>query len=186
MPNPIMSMFPRNTGQRPQKEDMDIEPVPEHYAGYNNPYRGTETHGVEPTVDPRPVPTHAEFVEETFEPPIPEADPIPVVVVTQGGREIRRSRIFQGKANANQNNQLVGRDEMRVKIRVKNLGASDVYIGNNNNTANAAHGWPIRQHEVWESETQGELWVLSSHATDPMTLAVNVVYSAVLNSVVPQ
>lgn len=180
MPNPILSMLPKNTGRRPQKEEMDIEPVPEHYAGLNFPYRGTETHGVPPTVEPRPVPSHAEVVETEFNPPLPEPEPIPVRVVTTGGRELRRSRIFQGKANAGRCNQIVGRDDLRYKVKLKNLGTSNVFVGNKDSTANANEGWPLAQNEVFESETQDELWVLSSHATDAMTVAVSVVYGAEL------
>lgn len=180
MPNPILSMRPRNTGRRPDKEEMDIEPVPEHYEGYNNPYRGTELHGVEPNTEPRPVPSHASVVDTEYDPPIPEPDPIPVRIVTTGGRELRRSRIYQGKANAGNCNQILGRDEQRYKVKLKNLGTSVVYVGNNDSTANANHGWPLAQDEVFESETQDELWVLSSHATDAMTVAVSVVYGVEL------
>jgi len=169
-------MLPQNVGKNPPK-DRVIEPVPEKYAGYNNPYRGTEMHGVEPTVDPRATPGYSSGREVEYDPPLPEPEPIPVVIRTTGGREVRDSRIYQGKANAVRPNQILGLDETRIKVKLKNLGASVVYVGNVDSTANANHGWPLAQNELYESETQGELWVVSSHATDPMTVAVTVIYS---------
>jgi len=179
MPSPF-HRFPFNTSKRAATDREPIEPVPEHYEGYNNPYRGTELHGVEPTDDPRPVPGHASGRGVEYDPPLPEPEPIPVVLRNEGGLELRRSRIYQGKANALQSNQLVGRDDTRLKVRLKNLGTSVVYIGNRNDTAHPNHGWPLAQNELFESETQDELWAISSHATDPMTVAVHVVYGAEL------
>lgn len=179
MPNPFARLHPQNLSKNPPR-DRVIDPVPEKYEGYNNPYRGTEMHGVEPTEDPRATPDHSSGRDVVYDEPLPEPEPIPVVVRTTGGREFRRSRIFQGKANARNPSRVVGKDESRIKVKLKNLGASVVYVGNNDTTANVNEGWPLAQNEVYESETQDELFALSSHAADPMTVAVTVIYSAEL------
>lgn len=178
MPSPFH--FPMNTSRRTDTDREPLAPVPEEYEGFNNPYRGTEPHGVEPTVEPSPVPGHASGRIVEYDEPLPEPEPVPVVVVNTGARELRRNRFYQPRANVGAASQLVGRDEQRITVKLKNMGASTVYISDDQSTANANHGWPLDQNEVYESDTQDELWALSSHATDPMPVAVSVLYAAEL------
>lgn len=178
MPSPF-NRFPANMSKNPPK-DRAIEPTPESYEGYNNPYRGTEMHGVEPTDDPRPVPGYGSGRTVEYDPPLPEPEPIPVVVVHTGARELRRSRIYQSSANVGAPTQIVGRDESRILVKLKNLGASVVWIGHDDNIANAQHGWPLAENETYESPTQDTLYALSSHVSDPMNVSVTVVYGAEL------
>lgn len=179
MPSPFH--FPMNQSRRHMADDREpVPPIPEAYEGDNNPYRGTEAHGVAPTVEPRPVPGHASGRVVEFDPPLPEPEPIPVVVVNTGARELRRSRFYQPRANILNPTQLVGRDEQRITVKVKNLGATTIYISDDASTANAQHGWPLAQNEVFEQDTQDELWALSTHATDPMPVAVTVLYAVEL------
>lgn len=179
MPSPFH--FPMNQSRRHMADNREpLPPVPEAYEGDNNPYRGTEAHGVAPTVEPRPVPGHASGRVVEFDPPLPEPEPTPVVVVNTGARELRRSRIFTSRAGTPAPVQLVGREEERITVKIKNVGASTVYIADEAATANANHGWPLAQNEVYESDTQDELWAFSSHATDVMPVAVSVLYAVEL------
>lgn len=179
MPN-IFGRRPGVVSDPAQVNREPIPPVPESHEGYNIPYRGTELHGVAPDTEPRPVPGHASGRDVVYDEPLPDPDPIPVVIVNTGSRELRRSRIYQSSANVGAPTQIVGRDERRIIAKVKNLGASDVYIGHDDNVANANHGWPLAQNEVYESETQDTLYAWSSHATDVMPVAVTVIYAAEL------
>jgi hypothetical protein len=178
MPNPLIRSIPLNTSKEPQRQG--IEPVPEEYEGDNNPYRGIETHGVEPTVEPREVPGHGQGRMVTYEAPEPEPEPIPVVIRQMGGRELRRSRVYRAYATASAPAQIVGRDDNRSKVKIKNLGASDVYIGDSSTTANAMHSWPLAQGEDYESNTQDTLYAMSSHASDSMQVSVMIEYSVEL------
>lgn len=176
MRNPLSRALPMNLGTR-QPDNRSIPPVPEGRDDINFPYRGQEKHGVEPTALPYDTPGHGAGREVPFEEPAPEPDPIPVVIRTMGGRELRKSRFYQSVAPAGKAVQLVGRDESRIMLRVKNLGASNIYIGDLDTTANANEGWPLAQNGVLEIETQDTLYATSSHATDGMRVAVSVVYS---------
>jgi hypothetical protein len=106
----------------------------EDYAGDNNPYRGTESHGVAQTVKPHDPETygvdgdHPDGIPVVLEiEPVHEPAPVPVRIV----QEYRRERHEYGtdrilldftlaRNPANRAVEIVGRDDTRVSIRLKN------------------------------------------------------------------
>lgn len=179
MPNPLLSARPRVTS-KPPPSDLAVTPVPEEYEGDNNPYRGTQQHGVEPTADPRPTPGWSEGRPVMYDPPMEEPEPLPVVIRSQHGRELRRSRHTHTYAPANTANprQVVGRDEDRTKVIIINLSSQRVWVGDTPETATSMHGWPLEADaaNTYESTTQDALYALSSDASQH-ELAVRVEYS---------
>lgn len=178
MPSPF-TRLQAVTSKRPPKPQA-IEPVPERYAGENNPYRGTEAHGIVDDTEPLEPMDYAEGRPAVYDEPIEEPEPVPVMVVNRAGRERRRCRNFRAYATVGLSAQIVGQDESRTKVRIKNLGASDIYIGENAQSSDAISGWTLAQNEVYESFTQEELYARSSHATDSMQVSVHVEYAVSL------
>lgn len=178
MRNPLMSLQ-RNTSKEEITHPVPEEPVLEEYAGVNHPYRGIEEHGVPDVVQAYTSPrsTVERGTNMVSEPLPPEPNPVPVRIVQSGGRERRMSRFYREFATAIRPRSVVGADEQRTKVTVKNLGAEDVYIGHDSGSATAMMGWPLAQNGTIESSTQDELWAMSSHATDDMQLSVHVEYS---------
>ena len=87
MVNPLVNKALK-TSKDPQHHEP-VQPVPEHYAGDNNPYRGIEPHGVKPTFRPGDPEMEydngeasrlAHYVEAE-----PEPEPIPVRIVSDKG-----------------------------------------------------------------------------------------------------
>lgn len=183
MPNPLLNALPRNISRR-TPADVRIEPVPEEYEGDNNPYRGIESHGVEPTADPRPVPGHSEGRPVVYDAPQEEPEPLPVVIRSEHGRELRRSRFYHEYASPNTTNprRIVSDDDGRTKVTIQNISDEDVWIGDTAETANSVHGWRLRNlvtspHIVFESTTQKSLYALSTTA-DQKELAIVVEYAS--------
>lgn len=175
MRNPLL-LVPRNQSRETDTNKGAIEPVPESYEGTNNPYRGIEAHGVDPTETPRDPVGWAEGVPVVYEDEQQPTEVVPVEIVS-GTRELKRVRFFHAYATTPDAKQVVGLDESRSKVSIKNLGASTVYIGNEAVTAGLMHGWPLAQNESKEFTDQDELYAWSSHATDAMPLAVIVEYA---------
>lgn len=140
MPNPLMRMM-----QRPSKTPTDrpqpIPPVPESYAGTNFAWRGTETHGVattQGTMDPEGIGFDADSPDHraTFVPIDPNDEahderPIPVRIVQEYKREIRRWSADRRTAVPGQVDPVVGRDEDRTRFLIRNISTAKVlYVGN--------------------------------------------------------
>lgn len=146
MPNPLLGAVRLNTGKPADDRPHAIPPVPEHYAGENFPYRGTETHGVPVHASGEPL---ADLYEDnasgTYEPaPEPEAV-VPVRIVDVSGRELRRFRTGQeilDSTTASIVRMLVGRNPARTSVSIKNTGAQTMYIGETESVA-AYTGYPI-------------------------------------------
>lgn len=178
MRNPLLASQPLNTSKtRRETGEVELGAPTEVF-----PYRGTEAHGVEPTARPKPVPGHEESRDVPLEPVEEEPQPIPVVVRNEPGRQRRYTRFTREYAPITAARQTVGREDARLSVKVKNLGAEPVWIGNTPETANAMHGWPLAENETFESTTQGTLYAMSSHATDQMQLAVAIEYVADLSN----
>jgi hypothetical protein len=105
-----------------------IQPEPEKVAGPVFPYRGQEQHGVESESHPWPEPkTEARDNQPGYQAmaPIKEQDPIPVTIVTEYGRELRKWRTISHHVSGPAGNvvQLVGRLPGRTRIRIQNTKA---------------------------------------------------------------
>lgn len=129
----------------PRDRPEAVQPVPEHYAGVNFPYRGTEQHGVA-------VPENAEYNTRDFQykeeepeeylPGEPEPDPILVRVVQDYAREIRKLQVVRVPVSQ-QPQQIVGKNLARRSLRIRNTDATNaIYIGPDSNV-NAVTGFKI-------------------------------------------
>lgn len=138
-----------------------VPPVPEHYAGVNFPYRGVETHGVEPPKGahydtrefqlPEEQPDHAEDA-------LPEPDPVLVRVVNQHARERRMWRTVRHQATQYAS-RAVGRNDARTRMRLRNLDTvNSVYIGADMQTS-AATGYKVSAGAEIPFESTEDVWV---------------------------
>jgi hypothetical protein len=141
MPNPLM-----NSGTPNQSKSDSVDRAGE-YAGphavtpvleHESPstvfaYRGTETHGVEPTEQYAPPPDAGDTVSAFVDIPKEAPDPIPVRVVNESISEIVAGRCFQTFITSTPT-AVLGRDTERksAKLRVRagdlNAGAYTVWL----------------------------------------------------------
>jgi hypothetical protein len=144
------------------------------------PYRGTEPHGVAPTEHPTSAPG---FNEDTVladvTPEAPEPEPVPVRIVSQGGREVVQWRSMRAIVDGSQR-LIVGRNERRRNLRIRNMNAAGrtVFIAPDSNVT-SYDGWPLApgtelqftaaQSEVYgvsDDGSQVEVAILSEHAIE--------------------
>jgi hypothetical protein len=139
-----------------------VTPVPDPPIEHN-PYRGTETHGVEPRYDPveipgydgRAVPVQHEIKEA------PEIDPIPVKIVKGYTREIimwRPSQTSIGQRSG-MAERVVGRNEKRARLILKNAGPNNVFIGPSDGGLIIA-GYRLDLNEVREFTAQDGMYAM--------------------------
>jgi len=200
MPNPLLRFVagPMNLSQGRNVDDPDsarptgqVEPIPERYAGPVFPYRGQESHGVEPNAKNigRPDEWEDERGVQVYDDPIETGpDPVPVRIVQDNDQlEVRRtrfSRAYAGLAGDNQK-QIVGadwQDRRRTMVRVKNLDSATVYIGTDLNDTSTMSGWPLAQNEVYEHHTHSALYAIGTVATQ-QALAISTEYALPLSEV---
>lgn len=146
----------------PSERPHALPPVPEHYDGVNFPYRGTETHGVEPTKGAKYDTREFQYPEEKEdhpEPPLSEPDPVLVRVVNQHARERRMWRPVRSQATQYAT-RIVGRNDARTNMRLRNLDAANaVYIGSDS-TVSAYTGYKVSAGaEIYPFNTTEEVWV---------------------------
>jgi hypothetical protein len=153
-----------------------LTPEPDRIAGHNIPYRGDVDHGVpsgqiESTDEAH---YHLGRPVEWQDNPKEDVEPIPVRIVRQGAREIKRVvtqiiRLPFGNPPAPV--QLCGRDEKRVSITIHNAGSSSnsandrVIVGNADVSAFTGHIIP------WGGSltlnTTEPLWILNPSGNPP-------------------
>lgn len=165
MPNPLT----RRQGNS-SKTDVDrpvaVTPVPERVQGHVFAYRGMETHGVDPNNDPRDPEDYGWMEGQRgtpidFEPAPNPPDPIPVIIVQNAGRELKRFRTTRGSVDSRVQC-VLGRDPLRRKVLIRNTSADPVYIGDSQQAASPMHGWPLAQNETVSIETQSDIYAVSS------------------------
>lgn len=188
MPNPLMRLQ-RKTSTVDVDRPMAIEPVPERVAGHVFPYRGMETHGVDPNNnwrDPEEYDGYERGIEVDSEPLPQEPDPIPVRVVQDGAREIRRTTNFRafatGSIKGGGASQVVSarfQSHTRRSAKVKNMDSTTVYIGTSQESASVMNGWPLAQNEVYETTGEDAIWALGT-GTIESPLAVQVEWTQVI------
>lgn len=148
-------------------------PVEEHYAGWNNPYRGTENHGVAPDAealitDPvewkgTPVELHAAAADP---------DPVPVRIVNQAAKERAEFRTFGGFVGGGSRSPVLGRDENRSKVTIANTSENVVYVGDDMVTS--VSGFPIAAGASLTLNAENPVYVW---AADDSTVALLVEYT---------
>lgn len=133
MPNPFSSLArvqvtSKNAPERPEA----IPPVPEHPAGDNNPYRGTESHGVAAVNKPSPTQGDWDTQEgRTYLPAEQEYEPIPVRIVQEHGNEFRQFRVH--KFTILGVTMILPRNLSRISARLRNSGNEVLYLGSDAN-----------------------------------------------------
>lgn len=181
MPNPFVKRQP-NTSTTDVDRPVSITPVPEKVRGPNFPYRGYETHGVEPN-DHAHNPEDYGWMEEKrgvvvqYETDAEPPDPIPVYVVQQGGRELRRFRVGRVTTDANngQVKSMLGRDPLRRSVTIRNTSTDPVYIGHDQQSASPMHGYPLNQNDTLKIEGIEGFYAISS-TTNACVLALYIDY----------
>lgn len=162
----------------------DYTPVPDNPAGANIPYRGVVDHGVPVQQEELPDEAHywtgrpVEYLPEETEP-----DPIPVRVVNQGARELRRFSATQpvlsfSNGNAVQQVRIAGRDENRTKLLIRVIGRTDflqsvfVYIGGPGVTP--YDGYLMTNNQELPLNTTEEVWAYADTTRQPNAIPAGI------------
>ena len=187
VPAPARSHYDPNTGYTivdVQETDEGpapgtaLKPIPEEYEGHNFPYRGTETHGVDPLYD---VPVPADqweggsiTVNVDHEKQAPQTV-VPVRIVNQGPREIKEWRAFRVYAGANPSI-LVGKFDARESFTIRNLSPDKkIYLGGDLQVSRG-QGYPVDPGAVFSIDCDTEVWGISEDGSD-IDVAVYVVFT---------
>ena len=142
MPNPFMRIGTPSVSKKADDRPHAVEPIPEEYVGENNPYRGIQDHGVEPTGKPIGGPDYEDDIPAFYEEVKPDADPVPVRIVSAGGRELRRFNTWQEAVAAGTVRMIAGRNNARNSIVILNTGTDTIYVGSSESVASYT-GFPV-------------------------------------------
>jgi len=159
----------------PEPIPQYIEPAPDRYGGVNFPYRGQQTHGVEPTETAPGSPEDYEggTVEVAYPAPDTEVPPVPVrIVETDTAHEYTQWRAIQAFANPAPT-MVVGRKEGRDRVTIKNLGDGDAWIGPDSNVSTMS-GFLIEggaERGSVSLQSEAEVWAVSGDST-PQLLCI--------------
>lgn len=152
-------MATRNTPYQTEPEMPRVE----RYAGHNNPYRGTEEHGVAPTEEWSDVPRHATEAA-VFLPPDEEQAPIPVKVVTESGSE---RVLWRGQSVpvGDTPTRVAGGHEKRRNLQIRNDGPNAVFLGSQGSDANPITGYKLPSGQsVTLANTHDDVWAIAAAA----------------------
>ncbi len=130
---------------------------------FNNPYRGSEMHGVQPTGDQYTKSADEwDFYSPAEEPAPHLPDPIAVKIVDESPRELRGFRAYQTTVNA-QPSTIATKQPRRKKLAIQNMSATvTVFIGQGVNV-NAFEGWPILPGAIYSFEqVERAVWGVSA------------------------
>ena len=167
-----MVMFPWHKQMvESQEPPQRMKPILEHVAGVNFPYRGQETHGVDPTDDAsNPDPEEANYgvtVAVPIEPEIQEPEPVSVKIVSSGAKELRAFRIIREYCRATESSRrIIGQDETRTTARIKNLHASDLLYISDMAFNDVAMAYPIAGGAELEVSAETSVYAKPSAAND--------------------
>ncbi len=168
MPNPFTTPEAVNQSLNPPDTMADHGSnslVMEEYAGENFPYRGIETHGVKPTVDPTDVPewlTEGRVVPIAYVPANVEIDPVPVHIVNLGSDEERKWRTAVSYAGTVPS-QVIGRNTARTSLKIQNLSTNPgtIYVSPDSSVS-AFTGYPLVPGAYIELKSHEEVWAVST------------------------
>lgn len=160
---PKRRWFPNTTDNEPPDRMTPDRPELIEEVNNLNPYRGTEDHGVPNKEKAGPYPDytgHDAYLDNNsaikWEDEKPGIDPVPVVIVSQGQKELRRW--YTNLAMARTDTQLVlGRNEARQTARIKNIGNVPVLLGPENAVGNGV-GYPLAPGEEFTTNSEAEVW----------------------------
>lgn len=194
MPNPLIRLGAPNQSKEATAVDAPpphVEPVPERVRGVNHAYRGMEDHGVPSTLeyrDPEEYDAYDRGVAVDYEPVEEQQEPIPVYIVNtqEQGRQFIKGLVFRayatGSTKGTNATNVVSADyqgRRRVKVKVKNLDTTVVYVAFTAENANPMSGWPLAANEVFEHVGEDDIWATGTSPADS-PLAVSVEYVVVL------
>jgi hypothetical protein len=161
-------------------ERQPYTPVPDDYEGDNNPYRGLQNHGVEPSGKPYEVPGFEDATPVVFEITEPEPEPVPVRIVNSetGSRQMRKWAVSALPITEGQPHQLAGRDLRRTSLILHNSGPDTVYVTPDNNAATYI-AMPIGVDDTFRLETQDDVWAIVEAGSEA-TVIVSTEYTVEL------
>ncbi len=153
-----------------------MEPMPESVQGWHFPYRGGETHGVDPTLFD--IPTYEEDWEGgKVEYKEPEEPPTPVLVkiVEESANERDEWRAFQTVADGLARI-VVGRHDKRTNLKIYNLDADTrVWVGGDSGISRLS-GFPVNAGSEFSLSGTEEVWAVSDDGSQCI-LAVMLEYT---------
>lgn len=150
-------------------------PLPEGYATPFFPYRGTQTHGVNPGAVTQVADEDSEGGKidlSYFEPRTPDIDPVPVRIVEGAVHEYRRFHTWQVQLNAVSSIMVASRKDGRQNLRVRNfstVGTNRVWLGSDASVTPYT-GYPLTGND--EVIFTGEAEVYGIADTGTVTIAV--------------
>jgi hypothetical protein len=164
----------------PERIPEYIEPAPDRYGGVNFPYRGQQTHGVEPTDTAAGSPENYEggTVEVAY-PPAPGdiIPPVPVrIVETDTEHEYTQWRTVQAFASGAPT-MVLSRKEGRERVTVKNISITGtdthVWIGPDSNVSKMS-GFRVESDggSVTLERCEAEIWAVSDDPTKTLPLCI--------------
>jgi hypothetical protein len=157
--------YRQTNGMQPsrEREHQIVQPVAEEYAGQNFPYRGVESHGVQPTVDP------AEYADawdegtkvvavsaDDGEPP----EPVRVIVVNKAAREIKDWRPIRVSVGPNGGN-VLSRNDQRTSARIQNISTDKTCYLSNDSGVSTYTGHPLGPGQVLDLQTTQDVFAIS-------------------------
>lgn len=161
MPNPFMRLGTPSMSKAADERPHAVPPVPEEYVGDNNPYRGIENHGVEPTGKPLADIEYDEEVPGFYEAVKEEPDPIPVRIVNVSGRELHRFNTWQDRIQAGTVRAVAGRNTARNSIVILNTGTDTIYIGSSESVASYT-GFPVNAGGTLSLNTEDAIYAYAA------------------------
>jgi hypothetical protein len=154
----------------PEAIPQYVQPAPDRYGGVNFPYRGQQTHGVEPTDTAVGSPDDYEggSVEVAYEAPEDDVPPVPVRIVETAAHEYTQFRAIQAFANPAPT-LVLSRKEGRERVTVKNIDSSTgthVWVGPDSNVSKMS-GFRVEKDggSVTLERCESEIWAI---ADDPL------------------
>lgn len=151
----------------PERDDR-VTPVAEHVEGVVNPYRGMETHGVDPTkgVDAQQDYELQDYTDENgdiiYAPEEEEPEPVAVRIVQgHSGKERLDWRALRVVATEI-GQQLVGRHDRRRSITVHvDTGSQSVYLGPDSGVSTYT-GYKLLAGESLVLRTTENIWAITA------------------------
>lgn len=143
-------------------------PLPEGFRPQYFPYRGTEQHGVDPGLVAKVEDEDAEGGKvplQGYEPPEPDANPVPVRIVDSAVSEYKQWRTYQVDAPP-AGVMVVGRKSGRTKVQVQNISTNlRCWVGPDN-TVSAFSGFPLTAGASVTLESEAPVWAVSDTAVN--------------------
>jgi hypothetical protein len=136
------------------------------------PYRGVETHGVALTGQVDVNPNEADYgttVGVVLEPPEKHPDPVPVVIVSEdtGAGALKTWRVVREYARAATPRRILGQDDTRTSVKVRNLHATDTLYVGPDTFVTISQGYPIPPGTEFSlSDAVTTIWALTGSTND--------------------